>query len=444
MRRAKGQSAFSICALIIFVSQCTMLMKYAFVLGRNPDLSVAELGSFFGEKCEVIKGGGVAKVAGPLPGKSPQEFLNRLGGCTEILEIFAESLSIGVFEKSLTDFLIKKLTGHDGKCLFAVSVVANAAQGQKENRSSKLLKHLLPKLKKTLRAAGINANFANNNFENVSPVFAVKNRLNSTGANVSIIEEGDGVVTLGSSVAMQDFEAYSKRDYGKPARDAQVGMLPPKLAQVMVNLGLNVTSVPNVTLSLSKGFIIDPFCGTGTILMEALLMGHSAFGSDLDVRMTQAAQKNLEWLGKSFNVAPGAQHKVTNKSAAELKKEDIGNLLTSKTQLAVVAEPHLGPPLTRFPADAFLAKVAAELSQLYLAFFKNLAKWLPTETPIVFIFPYWKKVGGQRFRLTEGLIAKILPLGYSESVFVPLKTTSLFYERPDQTVGREIMRFIKK
>ena len=35
---------------------------------------------------------------------------------------------------------------------------------------------------------------------------------------------------------MQDFEQWGARDYGRPSRDAVRGMLPPKLARMMVNL----------------------------------------------------------------------------------------------------------------------------------------------------------------------------------------------------------------
>ncbi len=40
--------------------------------------------------------------------------------------------------------------------------------------------------------------------------------------------------------------------------------------------------------------ILDPFCGTGTILIEASLMGFVAHGSDIDERMIRAAETNLK------------------------------------------------------------------------------------------------------------------------------------------------------
>ena len=81
--------------------------------------------------------------------------------------------------------------------------------------------------------------------------------------------------------AIQDIDAYTARDRERPARSAKVGMLPPKLAQILVN-------------SAQGSAIYDPFCGTGVILQEALLMGHEAYGSDLAAEMVDATRTNLE------------------------------------------------------------------------------------------------------------------------------------------------------
>jgi tRNA (guanine10-N2)-dimethyltransferase len=63
--------------------------------------------------------------------------------------------------------------------------------------------------------------------------------------------------------------------------------LDPRLARCMVNL-----SGPG-----SKRTIVDPFCGTGGILVEAALMGHRVFGYDIDHRMVQMTKENLNHYG---------------------------------------------------------------------------------------------------------------------------------------------------
>jgi tRNA G10 N-methylase Trm11 len=60
-----------------------------------------------------------------------------------------------------------------------------------------------------------------------------------------------------------------------------VGMLPPKLARMMINLTKNNTA------------IYDPFCGLGTVLIEALHMGRiHILASDISEAMVSATEKN--------------------------------------------------------------------------------------------------------------------------------------------------------
>lgn len=400
--------------------------KYAFILGRNPELSIAELGAVLGGNLKIPHHQAVVFFSGDLP-QTPQNFLNRLGGCVEILEIFEESIAASVVEQKIVEFLVQRFAGQKGKISFALNLIP-------ENKNSRVLKLLLPRIKKTLRSQGHSANFMNNNFQNMSTVAAVKQKLVESGTNVSVIDEGEGKVSLGYSVAMQDFESYGKRDYGKPFRDPQTGMLPPKLAQIMVNFSV-IASEAKQSIT-----ILDPFCGTGTILMEALLMGYSVIGSDVDVRLVEGAKKNIEWLRQTFpsHVHVNTHVQLFQKDARNLEATDV----SCNQPLIIVTEPYLGPPLSAFPAENFLKKLTVDLEKLYLDFFKNLTKWIPKKTPVIFVFPYWKR-GSARQSFASPIVAKIESLGYSKTTFVPLQKTSLFYDRPDSVVGREIVRFAK-
>lgn len=63
--------------------------------------------------------------------------------------------------------------------------------------------------------------------------------------------------------------------------------LNPKLAKAMVNLS-----------GTKKGILLDPFCGTGGILLEALLMDIMCRGTDIEEKMIKKCEKNL----KAFKV----------------------------------------------------------------------------------------------------------------------------------------------
>jgi len=65
------------------------------------------------------------------------------------------------------------------------------------------------------------------------------------------------------------------------------GSMSPKLARCMVNL-----------TRIKKGqTLLDPFCGTGGILIEAGIIGARVIGTDIDYKMVKGTQKNLEHCG---------------------------------------------------------------------------------------------------------------------------------------------------
>ncbi|MGQ9583580.1 MAG: methyltransferase domain-containing protein [Thermoplasmatota archaeon] len=96
--------------------------------------------------------------------------------------------------------------------------------------------------------------------------------------------------------------------------------LPPKLARAMVNL----TAVP------SGSTVLDPFCGTGGILIEAGEMGVGVVGGDIDPRMVEGCGRNLAHYGVA---------------GFELHKADVGELprlLKGRTVDGVVTDPPYG------------------------------------------------------------------------------------------------------
>jgi tRNA (guanine10-N2)-dimethyltransferase len=66
--------------------------------------------------------------------------------------------------------------------------------------------------------------------------------------------------------------------------------MPSKLARCMVNLAH----------AKAEGSVLDPFCGTGTSLIEATYIGCRALGVDAQKRMVMGCKKNL----RHFNISP--------------------------------------------------------------------------------------------------------------------------------------------
>ena len=57
----------------------------------------------------------------------------------------------------------------------------------------------------------------------------------------------------------------------------------PRMARTLVNL----------SLAGSGSILLDPFCGTGGILIEAEMLGVHAVGSDFDPMMIQGCKENV-------------------------------------------------------------------------------------------------------------------------------------------------------
>ena len=69
--------------------------------------------------------------------------------------------------------------------------------------------------------------------------------------------------------------------------------LNPKLAKLFLNLA-----------RLKEGdSVLDPFCGSGSVLIEAALMGFDAIGSDMDRGMLWGSGKNLKFYGLKAKTA---------------------------------------------------------------------------------------------------------------------------------------------
>jgi len=67
------------------------------------------------------------------------------------------------------------------------------------------------------------------------------------------------------------------------------GSMSPKLARCMVNL-----------TRIKKGqTLLDPFCGTGGILIEAGIVGTRVIGTDIDYKMVKGTKENLDHCGIS-------------------------------------------------------------------------------------------------------------------------------------------------
>jgi putative methyltransferase (TIGR01177 family) len=89
----------------------------------------------------------------------------------------------------------------------------------------------------------------------------------------------------------EDFEG--RKSHRRPAPHPT--SLHPKLARSLINLGQ----------PKGNDVVLDPFCGSGGILLEAGLLGHRVIGVDIDPAMVERARTNLTWKDVKATVEVG-------------------------------------------------------------------------------------------------------------------------------------------
>lgn len=405
-------------------------MQYFFILGRNPTLSSAELISVLDKQTSFTFVSDEAIIACPPKEILAEEIMPRLGGIIKFGEIIEESeeFSAEDIAKILKNSLAKKI--YFGFSFYKLEKI-DTTDFKKKNQK---IKNLAMPIKDLLKDIKIQARWVTSKENNLSSVVVKKNKLLAENGAELVFLIGKGKMYLGKTLAVQEFEDLSFRDFGRPARSMRVGLMPPKLAKTMLNLAqVNKDST-----------ILDPFCGFGTILEEALLWGHkNLIGSDINPKTLEGAKENLEWLKKNYQL-PIADYKLFEYDVRHISKN-----LPPRSIDAIITEPYLGPPLRGNETPEKIQEIIEELSSLYLAAFGEFKKILKPDGRVVMLFPVFHTIK-QDFFLP--ILDKIKKIGLSVTDPLPenlkqysfLKTTprkSILYFRPDQLVWREVLIF---
>lgn len=237
----------------------------------------------------------------------------------------------------------------------------------------------------------------------------------------NLIPVGEGLTSISKTVWIYDAEDWIARDRRKPYRDIKRGMLPPKVARIMVNLATRGNS--GLTLA-------DPFCGTGTVLTEAVLVGQNVIGSDTNPEAIPGTKSNLEWLAS----VPNSPLKSRSYHLYELDATHFSEKVERVDCIAT--EPYMGPLLDdRNPSSLDRIKnIARGLDKLYRGAFKSFHASLPTGGRVVMSIPSFHVYG----RVIDTIsIDTLASLGYNY-------VDSVAYGKPGATVVRNITILEKK
>jgi tRNA G10 N-methylase Trm11 len=211
-------------------------------------------------------------------------------------------------------------------------------------------------------------------------------------------------------VVEQDYSyaEIKERDMKKPVRRESLA-ISPRLAKILVNLS-----------QVKKGgLLLDPFCGVGGILQEALILGINVYGIDKDRLAIENAKKNLKWIENKYELS--ANYKLLNadaKKAPNIKFD------------AVATEPALGEVVRRRPKDYEAREIISSFEKLIISVLQRLKNLKKENAKIVLTCPYIRDFSVNMEKICQQTGLKIYNF---KNIVFPIKEF-----REDQFISREI------
>lgn len=369
-------------------------MRYLFFLGREEDIAEAELRTLFvrfGKKITMQKFPGRLLVE---TDSLPVERLMYLTGGT--VKIAAAIEAQGDYREQI----IETLQTHPKTTKISFAVNGDGISPR-----------VAIEIKKNVQASGKSVRAVD--VKNSASI--LHNNLVETGTDFTVFQQH-----VFRTVALQPFEEFGERDFGRPVSDAKSGMLPPKLARQMINL----------SGATEESTFLDPFCGSGTTLVEALHLGiRRVFGSDLSDKAVHDSEQNTAWIIAEKHLDPAPMCTIFQADARLLV-----NNLGVETIDAIATEPYLGEPLRGHESKDMIHKQVQTLRTLYIDSLKTMKNVLLPHGKVCIVFPEFMHRTGTVRSLSDDDIKKA---GFTLQELLPGKT-SLLYHRKDQHVGRRL------
>ena len=389
------------------------MKDFLVILGRQPALGLAELESLYGTAQVRPVGHDAAFV------QAETVNFDALGSAMKICKILATLDTMDWRE--IERYMIKSSVEHahdvpEGKLQIGISAYGFLVTPQQ------ILATGLS-IKKAIKKSGRSVRLTPNKEAALNTAQVLHNHLTGPMGGELVLARDDGKTILAQTLAAQDIDSYTLRDRGRPKRDTRVGMLPPKLAQIIINLAGGAAD-PNAKT------LLDPFCGTGVVLQEALLMGYQAYGTDLEPRLVEYSRTNLEWFSKQFN----------NTGTYDLETGDATSHKWQPPIDIVASETYLGRPFTTSPSREMLTQTVSECNLIIKKFLKNIHTQLQPGTRLCLAIPAWKNASGFTHL---PLLDQISDLGYNRMSFEHASNENLVYYRENQIVARELLVIIR-
>jgi tRNA G10 N-methylase Trm11 len=200
---------------------------------------------------------------------------------------------------------------------------------------------------------------------------------------------------VATTIAVHNPFEFQKRDIYKP-NQRRIFAIPPRLARMMVNLS---------ACTLEKT-LLDPFCGVGTILQEAMLEKAKVIGVDVNPWCVKSANENLEWLAREYSIKD-ADFRVIHGDVSRLAQK-VGQEMVD----CIATEPDLGPALRQVPTGPYALKIIQKLQPLFFGFVEEAYLVLKSDGRLVLVTPYFITRSGQAVTMPIG--ERLLDCGFRQ------------------------------
>ena len=183
---------------------------------------------------------------------------------------------------------------------------------------------------------------------------------------------------VATTIFVPDYEAFRQRGMHRPVPSSGIA-LSPRLAKALVNLS-----------GLSEGeTLLDPFCGSGTIISEGALLSLNCIGLDASRARVAQAKRNLAWLEKQSAKA----------LSYHIETGDARNLEGIPRVDGIVTEPILLPRFNSTPSPRKAKELVRNAGRIYSESLYSMAKVARKGGRVVIVVPTVKTTDGSEILL---------------------------------------------
>lgn len=242
------------------------------------------------------------------------------------------------------------------------------------------------------------------------------------GADLEIKQKGIEILVFGNELVYiegrQNIDRYTTLDIEKPMRGMQIGMMPAKLTQTLVNIGVWLANTQ------AEITVRDPFCGFWTTLFVANACGYHTLGSDI---LITSVKGNLAWWKASLYATDAKMTVFKHDATQPVTKPFI------RATSVVVTEWRLWPVMTKTN---------------FVHLQRDPKRFVQIKQDIIFLYQNWLTVVAQTLsKLPMVMTVPVYPDGTHMIDTIASHAQHLWrkvdiltaYRRPDQIVWRGVL-----